>query len=449
MDKAIEGGGTSAGPEIVAYAKANPETKIVIYTDEDMKYSGGKELFDGSIPNVKLIRVDLGESLKEATMKENLNESIKHVNADKIDIEQIKKDHPEVKFISDLLITDEFINSLSKNDIVVIETTGDNLSLKQTLKLRDVGCPIFILYKQGNMGGKATGVALGATLGGLTGAAAGSVVPGIGTVIGAILGAVGGTYLGVLSGDLFDKELDRTEKRNNEKREKERKHELELAKIQAHSKEPGAAVQENLKEHIQDRPAAVEDETKLQGGDTAVVDCQTDHKIIAHSEDEKPLDCLMKKPALEEPLAGEEVDIKLNEAENKLPEATDAEVEKMLDSKEFKKPISEAEVNSILSNSEKPAAGEKFDNALKDAKDAIVTPVKDGAKKLASDVKGAFTGKSEEKPVKEGLADHTAKIGETVFYGDSENQKEFKNEDVEESINEGIFDAKGGASNTV
>jgi len=70
---------------------------------------------------------------------------------------------------------------------------------------------------------------------------------------------------------------------------------------------------ESIEEHVQDRPAPVESEQELQGTDNAVVDCQTDHKVIAHSEDEKPLDCKMKKPALEKPLAGEEVGIKINE----------------------------------------------------------------------------------------------------------------------------------------
>ena len=34
----------------------------------------------------------------------------------------------------------------------------------------------------------------------------------------------------------------------------------------------------------------------------AVVDCKTDHKIIAHSEDERPVDCNMEKKPLEKPL---------------------------------------------------------------------------------------------------------------------------------------------------
>ena len=70
---------------------------------------------------------------------------------------------------------------------------------------------------------------------------------------------------------------------------------------------------ESLKEHINDRPADIESDQVLQGTDNAVVNCKTDQKVIVHSEDEKPLDCKMEKPALEEPLAGEEVDVKLNE----------------------------------------------------------------------------------------------------------------------------------------
>lgn len=73
-----------------------------------------------------------------------------------------------------------------------------------------------------------------------------------------------------------------------------------------------AGIEEKLEEHINDRPADIESDQVLQGADNAVVDCEV-AKVIAHSEDEKPLDCKMEKPALEEPLAGEEVDVKLNE----------------------------------------------------------------------------------------------------------------------------------------
>lgn len=59
---------------------------------------------------------------------------------------------------------------------------------------------------------------------------------------------------------------------------------------------------ESMKEYYRHNQETLEDKTELKGGDCAVVDCQTDHKIIAHSEDEKPLDCLMKKPPLEKPL---------------------------------------------------------------------------------------------------------------------------------------------------
>ena len=73
-----------------------------------------------------------------------------------------------------------------------------------------------------------------------------------------------------------------------------------------------AGIEEKLEEHINDRPADIESDQVLQGADNAVVDCEV-AKVIAHSEDEKPLDCKMEKPALKEPLAGEKVDIKVNE----------------------------------------------------------------------------------------------------------------------------------------
>lgn len=57
--------------------------------------------------------------------------------------------------------------------------------------------------------------------------------------------------------------------------------------------------------------------------------------MVAHSEDEKPVDCKLEKPALEEPLAGKKVDVKLNEAkkDDELPadpEAAKLEVHTML-----------------------------------------------------------------------------------------------------------------------
>ena len=57
-----------------------------------------------------------------------------------------------------------------------------------------------------------------------------------------------------------------------------------------------------IEEHINDRPADIESDQELHGDDNAVVDCEV-AKVVAHSEDEKPLDCKMEKPALEEPLA--------------------------------------------------------------------------------------------------------------------------------------------------
>jgi len=67
-----------------------------------------------------------------------------------------------------------------------------------------------------------------------------------------------------------------------------------------------------LKEHINDRPADIENDQENHGVDNAVVDCKK-YTLVAHSEDEKPVDCKLEKPALEEPVAGEQVDVKLYE----------------------------------------------------------------------------------------------------------------------------------------
>ena len=93
-------------------------------------------------------------------------------------------------------------------------------------------------------------------------------------------------------------------------------------------------IDESIKEHINDRPADIESDQEYQGVDNAVVDCKK-YTVVAHSEDEKPVDCKLEKPALEEPLAGEEVDVKLNEAkkDDELsvdPEAAKLEVHTML-----------------------------------------------------------------------------------------------------------------------
>lgn len=93
-------------------------------------------------------------------------------------------------------------------------------------------------------------------------------------------------------------------------------------------------IDESIKEHINDRPADIESEQEYQGVDNAVVDCKK-YTVVAHSEDEKPVDCKGEKPALEEPLAGKKVDVKLNEAkkDDELPvdpEAAKLEVHTML-----------------------------------------------------------------------------------------------------------------------
>ncbi len=91
---------------------------------------------------------------------------------------------------------------------------------------------------------------------------------------------------------------------------------------------------EALEEHINEEHPAIESDQVLQGTDNAVVDCKV-AKVVTHSEDEKPVDCKGKKKPLEKPLAGEEVDVKLNEAkkDDELPvdpEAAKLEVHTML-----------------------------------------------------------------------------------------------------------------------
>lgn len=104
-------------------------------------------------------------------------------------------------------------------------------------------------------------------------------------------------------------------------------------------------VDESLKEHVNEEHTAIESDHVLQGVDNAVVDCKTDHKIIAHSEDEKPLDCKMEKPALEEPLASEEVNIKINED----IDLTDAEIKELEeDLKSIQKELTEAKKDDEL-----------------------------------------------------------------------------------------------------
>ena len=93
-------------------------------------------------------------------------------------------------------------------------------------------------------------------------------------------------------------------------------------------------IDESIKEHINDRPADIESKQEYQGVDNAVAGCKK-YTVVAHSEDEKPVDCKGEKPALEEPLAGKKVDIKLNEAkkDDELPvdpEAAKLEVHTML-----------------------------------------------------------------------------------------------------------------------
>lgn len=93
-------------------------------------------------------------------------------------------------------------------------------------------------------------------------------------------------------------------------------------------------IDESIKEHINDRPADIESDQEYQGVDNVVVDCKK-YTVVAHSEDEKPVDCKLEKPALEEPLAGKKINNNLYEAkkDDELPvdpEAAKLEVHTML-----------------------------------------------------------------------------------------------------------------------
>ena len=61
----------------------------------------------------------------------------------------------------------------------------------------------------------------------------------------------------------------------------------------------------DLDEHVNEEHPPVECDVELKGIDNAVVDCQGPNKVVTHAEDEKPLDCLMKKEPLEKPLTEE------------------------------------------------------------------------------------------------------------------------------------------------
>ena len=139
-----------------------------------------------------------------------------------------------------------------------------------------------------------------------------------------------GTNLDLIDSDPFS--LDYEDPRDfDEPEEIEAKDEpVDANEVRKHE----AGIEEKIEEHINDRPADIESDQEYQGVDNAVVGCKK-YTVVTHSEDEKPVDCKLEKPALEEPLAGEEVDVKLNEAkkDDELPvdpEAAKLEVHTML-----------------------------------------------------------------------------------------------------------------------
>lgn len=74
---------------------------------------------------------------------------------------------------------------------------------------------------------------------------------------------------------------------------------------------------ESLAEHVNEEHPAIESDQELEGIDNAVVDCEV-ADVITHSEDEKPLDCKMKKAPLEKPLTEDLSEEKLQVMEDYL-----------------------------------------------------------------------------------------------------------------------------------
>ena len=82
-------------------------------------------------------------------------------------------------------------------------------------------------------------------------------------------------------------------------KEEEEEHIEELDELLTEESEDKDA--DTLDEHVNEEHPAIESEQKLDGIDNAVVACEV-ADVIAHSEDEKPVDCKGEKKPLEKPL---------------------------------------------------------------------------------------------------------------------------------------------------
>lgn len=118
-----------------------------------------------------------------------------------------------------------------------------------------------------------------------------------------------GTNLDLIDADPFDLDYDDPRLPEEEEEPEVKEEPVDANEVRKFE----AGIEEKLEEHINDRPADIESDQELQGVDNAVVDCKK-YTLVAHSEDEKPVDCKLEKPALEKPLAGEKVDAKLYES---------------------------------------------------------------------------------------------------------------------------------------
>jgi len=96
-----------------------------------------------------------------------------------------------------------------------------------------------------------------------------------------------------------DEDTEETQEVLDHIKEEEEEHIEELEELLTEESEDQDT--DTLDEHVNEEHPAIESNQKLDGIDNAMVDCEV-ADVIAHSEDEKPVDCKGKKKPLEKPL---------------------------------------------------------------------------------------------------------------------------------------------------
>ena len=99
-----------------------------------------------------------------------------------------------------------------------------------------------------------------------------------------------------------EEDIEETQEVLDHIKEEEKEHIEELEELLTEESEEQDT--DTLDEHINEEHPAIESDQKLDGIDNAVVDCEV-ADVIAHSEDEKPVDCKGEKKPLEKPLTEE------------------------------------------------------------------------------------------------------------------------------------------------